>query len=187
MKRPMIISKKSGRELLYIKVDKDTMLENKELFVGQEVEKELRQLGLKPTSAQLSWLFEMARSFHKTTVEFLQKYFETGLKSPVMDNMSALSPHRQSHLMTARKLKSLAYQYSKIVDNIEPIDGMDQLKTEIDRYVVDDDVKNIKKDGDYEGFWDSVGALTDGEARCRGVLRFGHSNKFGFPVDSIRY
>ena len=173
------ISRKTGRELLNVDVDENAYLTNKDIFIGQEVEKEIKQLGLKPSSIQLSWLFEIVRSFHKTVVKFLQKYFDTPLKSSVMDNMSALSPHKQSHILTARKLKGLALQFSKVVDNIEPFGGMDSIKEEIDRYVVDDDVKEIEKGNGFEQFWSDVEDITDGEARWQ---RFPILPRFAFAM-----
>ena len=173
------ISKKSGHELLNVVVDEKTFLDNKDLFIGHEVEKEIKQLGLRPSSVQLSWLYDIVRNFHKTVVKFLQKYFTTALKSSVMDNMSALSPHKQCNILTSRKLKALAMQYSKVVDNIEPFGGMDSLKEEIDRYVVDDDIKEIEKGSGFEQYWTEVGNLTDGEARWE---RFSILPRFAFSM-----
>ena len=107
------ISKKSGRELLNIKVEGDNILKNTHIFIGQEVEKEIRALGLSPYSKQLNWFFEMVRTFHSTKIIFLKKYFEIAIKSSALNNTSALSPYKQSHESTPRKLKALADQYSK--------------------------------------------------------------------------
>jgi hypothetical protein len=42
---------------------------------------------------------------------------------------------------------------------------MDKVKSEIDRYIMDDDVKeDISKEQGFEQFWTDVGDLTDGEA-----------------------
>ena len=79
-----------------------------------------------------------------------------------MENMSALCPSKQSHILTSRKLKILVGQYSKVVDNIETFDGMDKVKCEIDQYVTDDDVTEIEKDKGFEFFWENVAELTDG-------------------------
>ena len=158
------ITKKCGRELLEIVVDDDSLLSNKKLFIGFEVEKELKQFGLKPTSPQIEWLFDMARNFHLTVIQYLVKYFDTALKNSRMDNMSGLSPYKQSHVLTSTKIKALANQYSKVVDNIQTIGGMDELRSEIDNYVVDDDVKNIEKNQGFEEYWNDVAAITDGDA-----------------------
>ena len=116
----------------------------------------------------MTWLFDSARKFHITACNFLQKYFKLGLSSIIMDNMSGLAPSSQSHILTGDKLVYLAVKYSKVVDNIQTIDGMDRLKDEIRRYVTDDDVKELCKDT-FEEFWDDVGKLTDGGA---GWLRY---------------
>ena len=84
--------------------------------------------------------------FNKSAISKLQKYFKTALESSVMANLSALSPGRQSHILTSRKLKSLAKTFSKVVRNID-IDGADKIKTEIDEYVVDEDVDERKASG----------------------------------------
>ena len=132
------------------------------------MEKEIKALGLSPKSPQMTWLFDSARKFHITACNFLQKYFKLGLSSIIMDNMSGLAPSSQSHILTGDKLVYLAVKYSKVVDNIQTIDGMDRLKDEIRRYVTDDDVKELCKDT-FEEFWDDVGKLTDGGA---GWLRY---------------
>ena len=155
--------KKPKKELVNIDLDKAKKLKDKELFVGQEVEKEIKCLGLSPSSPQLSWLFEAARKFHMTACSYLQKYFKLGLSSIVMDNMTALAPSLQSHILTGNKLVSLSVKYSKIVDNIQPVGGMDMLKDEIKRYVTDDDVKDMNKD-DFEDYWENVSKLTEGAA-----------------------
>lgn len=155
------VTKKTSRELLNIEVTDKTLLENHALFIGKEVEKEIKALGLRPSSPQLHWLFSMVKAFHKTVSKYLIKYFSTGLKSSIMDNMSGLSPSYHSHVLTSRKIKALANQFSKVVDNIELVEGLDQLKTEVDRYVTDDDIKEMEE-MDFEEFWTNVGKLTDG-------------------------
>ena len=141
-----VMSKKSKKELVNIDVVQAKKLPNTELFVGREVEKELKALGLSPKSPQTAWLYESAQKFHTTACEFLKKYFKLGLSSIIMENMSGLSPGSHSHILTAEKLIYLAGKYSKVVDNIQPIDGMDRLKDEIRRYNTDDDVKDLSKD-----------------------------------------
>ena len=80
-----------------------------------------------------------------------------------MENMSGLSPFYQSHILTSRKIKALASHFSKVVDNIEFVGGMDKLKTEIDRYVLDKDIDDLK-DMSLENYWIKVGEITDGKA-----------------------
>ena len=79
-----------------------------------------------------------------------------------MDSMSGLSPSKQSHVLTSRKIKALAAQYSKVVDNIQGVGGMDQLKEEIDTYVVDEEIDDIGKDEGFEQYWTHVGNLHEG-------------------------
>ena len=162
------LSKKTKTELVNLDIDEAKKLSDNELFIGREVEKEIKALGLSPKSPQLTWLFDSARKFHITACEYLKKYFKLGLSSIVLDNMAALSPSRQSHILTGDKLVSLAVKYSKIVDNIQSVDGMDRIKDEIKRYVTDDDVKELEKET-FEDFWEEVGKITDGAA---GWLRF---------------
>jgi hypothetical protein len=82
------ISKKAKRELIDVIVDTTNLLKNTQIFIGQEVEKEIKSFGLNPRSGQLTCLFESVQRFHITACKFLQKYFSTALKSTVMDNMS---------------------------------------------------------------------------------------------------
>ena len=128
---------KTRRELLDIDVDKAKTLKNAEMFVGSEVSKEIKALGLHPDSIQLKWLYDDIKKFHLEACKKLQKYFRTVLSSTVMDNMSALDPKLQSHFATKEKLKSLASQYSKIVDSIQFVDGKDMIRKEIEKYATD--------------------------------------------------
>ena len=59
------------------------------------------------------------------------------------------------------KLKSLANQYSKVVDNIESIGGMDKIRSEIDEFVTDEDIKVLDKN-DFEQFWTEVANVREG-------------------------
>ena len=153
---------KSRRELLDIDVDKVETLKNAQMFVGSEVSKEIKALGLHPDSTQKRWLYDDVKKFHLEACKKLQKYFRTVLSSTVMDNMSALDPKLQSHFATKEKLKSLASQYSKIVDSIQFVDGKDMIRKEIEKYVTDKDVMEINKDEGLERFWTNVKNVTDG-------------------------
>ena len=121
-------------------------LKNKKVFLGAEVDREIRNLGLNPDSPQVKWLLDGARRFHVTSCKYLIKYFSKALTSVAMDNMGGLHPEKQSHLQTPRKLKSLASQYSKVVDNIQKFGGMDKIRDEIDQYSTDDSVSDLDKD-----------------------------------------
>ena len=159
------LRKKSKKELVNLDLDKARTLTDKELFIGQDVEKEIKSFGLTPSSPQLAWFFTAVRKFHMTACRYLQKYFKKGLSSIIMENMTALSPTLQSHILTADKLKSLSLKYSKVIDNIQPVDGLDRVSLEIKRYITDDDVKELEKEN-FEEFWKGVSELTDG-SWCR--------------------
>ena len=104
-----------------------TLCSKKKIFIGAETEKELKALGLNPNSDQIDWFYKQIITYLITASKFLQKYFKTALKDLAMSNITALDPKKQSHALTSGKLKSLANQYSKVVDNIESIGGMDKI------------------------------------------------------------
>ena len=114
--------------------------------------------------SKLSWFYDKVKTFHKTAVKYLLKYFCTALASPILDCFTALSPSKQSHLLTARKLKNLANKYSKVVKNIDACDGMDKIFTEIDQYQLDEDVKVLDKTLKYEDYWSKVANLELGSS-----------------------
>ena len=149
-------------EIVNLEIDEAEVLPNKKIFVGQEVNKELKSLGLSPQSVQIKWFYEKVKTFHVTAAKFLLKYFKVALSDEAMDNMVALDPKKQSHFLTPRKLTRLSNQYSKIVDNIDLFGGQDKIQEEVKMYVVDEDVKVLEKK-DYEGFWKSVGDLQEGD------------------------
>ena len=153
---------KKKSELVEIYVEKAKLLSNAELFVGSDVSKEIRALGLTPDSSQMKWFYDDVKKFHLEACRKLQKYFRTVLTSTVMDNMSALDQKFQSHIATSRKLKNLSSQYSKIVDSIQFVDGRDKIRTEIEKYVTDEDVMELDKEEGLESFWSNVKKITDG-------------------------
>ena len=127
-----VATKKSGPELLKVDIDDEkTLLNNKRVFVGQEVTHLIKEMGLKPDSSQLEWFFKSVFKFHRTVAAKLIGYFGTGLTSTELDYMSALSSVNRTNMMTSYKLKYLAKSFSKVVDNICPIGGMDNLQREI--------------------------------------------------------
>ena len=154
-------SKKSGRELLQVAITPEVLLSEKKMFVGNEVQKDIKDLGLTPTSPQLSWLMKMVQTFHTTVATNMQKYFETALKSEAMVSMSGLAPGKHNHVLTTRKLKTLVNKYSKVVDNIQLQGGMDKVKWEIEQYSLDEDVGDLKETS-FEDFWLAVAELKDG-------------------------
>ena len=132
------------------------------MFIGSDTEKFIKQLGLTPSSKQLTWFYERVKRFHIKAVKQLQKYFGTALQSSVMSNLAGLDPLKQSHVLTKRKLCSLANSYSKVVENIET-HSMDKLNKEIEEYVKDDDVKMLDKQISFEEYWKNVGSIMDGD------------------------
>ena len=64
--------------------------------------------------------------------------------------------------MTATKLKSLANNYSKVVTNIDNVDGIDKINSEIERYVCDEDIKLFDSNMEYVEYWTKVGDLMEG-------------------------
>lgn len=155
------LSKKPTRELIDMNLDNVKMLSNKKMFVGHEVEKELKSLGLNPKSSQIQWLYEKVKLFHITAAKYLVKYFKKPLKDISMENMIGLAPSKRTHLLTPSKLKSLVLQYSKVIDNVNRFGGMDKVRGEIDEYIVDDDIISLTT-SDYEKYWIDVGNLTEG-------------------------
>ena len=68
-------------------------------------------------------------------------------------------------MMVNPKITTYIRPCSKVVDNIQSVGGMDQLRAEIERYCVDDDIKeNVAKDQGFEQYWKDVGELTEGGA-----------------------
>ena len=154
-------SKKSGRELLKIEICPDIFLPSNKLFIGQEAERDIRALGLTPTTPLLSWFIKMVETFHSKVATFLQKYFETGLTSETMVSMSGLAPGKHTHALTAGRLKVLINKYSKVVDNIKFVGGRDKVMEEIDAYTVDEEVAELEQTS-FEAYWQAVAKLKDG-------------------------
>ena len=155
------LRKKSRSELLTIDVNAAKVLHNKHIFIGHECAKEIKSLGLSPDSKQLSWFMDIVKKFHFSVIKSLQKYFQAPLQSTVMDCFSALCQSKQSHVLTVNKLKTLANKFSKVIENIDAVDGMDKIKREIQRYQTDEDIRLLDKLS-YEDFWLKVASLTDG-------------------------
>ena len=150
-------------------MEKVEVLPNKRIFIGQEVIKELKSIGLTPDSVQMKWFYEKVKTFHLTAVKFLQKYFKVALSDDAMENMTGLDPKKQGHFLTPIKLNSLSTLYSKVIDNIEPFGGLNKVQEEIRIYVVDDDIKDLDKN-DFENFWKNVGNQKDGDWRKYEIL-----------------
>ena len=157
------LRKKSNAELVLIDVDIAERLSNKEIFIGNEASKMIKSLGLSANSSQLKWFFDKVMKFHITAVKFMMKYLTTPLTSPIMESLTALGQKKQSHVLTERKIKFLVSKYSKVVVNIDPLDGMDVIKKEIKSYVVDEDIKMFEENLSYEDYWQQVSNLTIGD------------------------
>jgi len=168
------VIKKRGVDLLQVEVSEKTVLKREKIELGKDVSDEIKAMGLGPTSPKIGWLMDMAKRYHMEVCKYLIKYFATGIKSSTLDYMAGLSPASSSKKSTPRKVKALADKYSKVVDNIQFIGGMDQLKEELNSYSVDDDVKELQN-LDYEEFWEEVASLTIGGeewARYKVLPRF---------------
>ena len=155
---------KSRSELVDIDVNNAKILQNKYIFIGNAVSKELKKLGLDPSDKQISWLFKAAIRFHQVAIQYLQKYFGTALRSSLMENFSALGQNKQTHVSTPRRLQRLATKYSKVIENIDPVNGADKIKSEINEYNTDEDIKCFEGGMDYEKFWFRVADITEGSA-----------------------
>ena len=153
---------KSKKDLAVLDLIKTDTLNEKTIFVGNDVEKEIRKLGLRPTSPQLSWFYKKVRNFHLTACEYLQKYFKSTLTSSVLESAAALNPLKQSHVLTSRRLKYLVDNYPLVVENIQKVGGIDQIKKEIDEYVTDLEIKKIDHTQGFEHSWLEVGKLLTG-------------------------
>ena len=157
------VTKKTKSELANIDAKNAKVLANKTIFIGAEATKEIKALGLSHSSIQLGWFYDKVKAFHTTAVQYLLKYFKGALTSPVMDLFSALSPLKQSHVLTNKKLKSLATNYSKVINGLDAVNGMNKIVSEIDAYKLDEDIKAFDVSLKYEEFWRKVGELSDGD------------------------
>ena len=61
--------------------------------------------------------------------------------------------------------RDLAGSFSKIVQNIRPLDGYDTLRKELHMYQVDEDVKKIDTNLSFDKFWSEVGKITEGSEK----------------------
>ena len=90
------LSRKNALELIQLDIDKVEALSSKKIFIGQEAERELKNLGLSPQSVQIRWFFDQVKVFHITAAKYLQKYFKVALSDSAMENMASLHPKNQS-------------------------------------------------------------------------------------------
>ena len=75
--------------------------------------------------------------------------------------MCALCPKNVRSIYTTHQLNFLSKRFSKVVENIQPVEGLDRIKEEIDNYVLDDEVS--MSGYSFEDFWSQVSLLTEGD------------------------
>ena len=156
------VSKKSGKELLDVDLEDESMyLGRKSVFVGQQVTSLMKDLNLTPLSPQLDFFYTKVFQFHKTVAKKLIEYFETGLQSPELLWMSALSPSNRKKASTPKKIMDLARSYSKIINVICSGTGFDQLRNELDVYIIDDKIDDAISTHIFDEYWGEVGNLMD--------------------------
>ena len=149
--------KKTGAQLLQVNVDDlATRLRKRSIFIGEEAKSFIAKLFLDPKSPQLSKFYKRVIAFHRTVTLKYMHYFSTGLRCTELDYLSALNPKKFNNVTTAHYIKYLAKKFTKIVRNIEPVEGQDRLFEEIDDYTMDDDVKELSC-MDFDEFWIEVG------------------------------
>ena len=76
--------------------------------------------------------------------------------------MIAFSPNKRTATSTPFQMKYLAKRFSKLVENIEPQEGLDIINGEIDGFTTDDEIKEIAETN-YEDFWTKVSKIDGGE------------------------
>ena len=153
---------KSRSELVDLDVKNAKILRENSIFIGKEASKEIKQLGLKPSDKQLQWFYKRVIKFHQVAIQYLQKYFGPPLRSSLMEHFAALGQSKQSHVLTSRSLQQLATKFSKVIENIDPVNGADKIKTEIKAYYTDADVKCFEGDLEYDKYWLKVGEISEG-------------------------
>ena len=153
---------KTRVELASLDVEHAELLPKKLMFVGNEATKYMKNLDITPSASKIEWFYDKVVKFHTTAITYILKYFSKALRSPVMDLFSALNQNKRTNSTTAAKLKDLAsVHYSKVVSNIDAVDGADKIVSEINNYVGDDDIKVFEK-MDYVQYWVAVGNITEG-------------------------
>ena len=158
------VMKKSGPELLKIDVNDDSKyLSRSFVFIGQQCSKLMKDLELTPSSSQLDKFYELVFRFHKKVASKLQGYFQKGLNSLELQFMASFSPSNRTKLNTADEILYMGSAFSKIVEVIKHGNSQDLLKTEVERYQVDELVRDFSPNLSYNDYWGAVGELTEGE------------------------
>ena len=157
------VSQKTGAELLEIKFEEElNALSRNSVFIGQKCSQIIRDLELEPNSPQLDEFYTMVFKVYRTMTLKISEYFSIGLRSLELEYMAAFSPHNRKHEDTVDQVLYLAGSFSKIVQNIRPLDGYDTLRKELHMYQVDEDVKKIDTNLSFDKFWSEVGKITEG-------------------------
>ena len=126
------VSQKTGAELLEVKYNEElNALSRNSVFIGQKCSQIIRDLELEPTSPQLDDFFSMVFKFYRTVAGKLIGYFNIGLRSLELEYMAAFSPHNRKNEDTVDQILFLAGSFSKILQNIRPVDGYDTLRKEL--------------------------------------------------------
>ena len=153
----------SGADLLKVDLENKSMWRNnKSLKIGEKCEETILKLGLTPDSPQLKWFFDSVKKFHSKVATRYQKYFKIGLESRELRYMSALSTKARKLKSTELRLTFLSKSYQRIVKNIQPISGQDQLDKEIQMYVRDTDLDEYR-DMAFKEYWEKVSVEKEGK------------------------
>ena len=153
----------SGIELLEVDTKEKTKWRSrKSLKIGEDCQNFISQLNLSPASLQLKWFFKAVENFHETVAVRYQKYFKTGLESRELLYISALNPKVRKQATTELRLRILSKSYTKVVRNIEPMGGKDTFDSEVEQYVLDDDLEEFRG-LDYCDYWEKVRELKEGD------------------------
>ena len=123
--------KKTGSELLNVNLDdKATRLSKRKVFIGQETSTLIKSISLEIKRLLNYAHFMNAYTFHKTVASRLMKYFEI----TKLEYTSSFFPWNVNALSTPYQMKYLANEFSKVVENIEPVEGIDRIEEEIEAF-----------------------------------------------------
>ena len=156
------VQRKSGAELLQFDVDNEaTLLKKKKVFIGEAATKFIKELPLNPLSSQLPKFYENVMTFHRTVALKYQQYFRTGILSTELNYISAFDPKKHNDISTTAYIKYLAKKFTKIVNNVECVEGQDKLDQGIEDYPTDEEVKEFVN-LEFEDYWLAVSNLKEG-------------------------
>ena len=78
-----------------------------------------------------------------------------------LNYISAFDPKKHNDISTTAYIKYLAKKFTKIVNNIECVEGQDKLDQEIENYSTDEEVKEFVN-LEFEDYWLAVSNLKEG-------------------------